>query len=88
MFQECAYPVVGMDIRSGDRFLLYTDGVVEVENSEGEFFGDTKLEDVVRKNQSLSPDELSVELLSQIDHWRAVSTAQQDDMTLVVVDVA
>jgi sigma-B regulation protein RsbU (phosphoserine phosphatase) len=88
MVQECPYPVVTMAIRPGERFLLYTDGIVEVENSRGEFFGDGKLEEIVRNDQSWSPNELSEELLSQIDHWRAVSTPQQDDMTLVVVDVA
>ena len=88
MVQECAYPVVTVDIRSGERFFLYTDGIVDVENSRGEFFGDSKLEEVVRHKQSLSSEELSQELLSQIDHWRGVATPQQDDMTLVVVDVA
>ena len=88
MVQECAYPVMTLDIRSGERFLLYTDGVVDVENSRGELFGHSRLEEVVRDNRSLSPNVLSEELLSQIDHWRSVSTPQQDDMTLVVVDVA
>jgi phosphoserine phosphatase RsbU/P len=88
MVQDCAYPVATMAIHAGERFLLYTDGVIDVENGRGEFFGDSKLEEVVRDNQSLSPEEFSEELLSQIDHWRFVSTPQQDDMTLVVVDVA
>jgi sigma-B regulation protein RsbU (phosphoserine phosphatase) len=88
MVAECAYPVATMAIHSGDRFLLYTDGVIEVENRRGEFFGDSKLEEVVRDNQSRSPAQLSEELLSQIDRWRSSSTLQQDDMTLVVIDVA
>jgi sigma-B regulation protein RsbU (phosphoserine phosphatase) len=77
-----------MDIHSGERFLLYTDGVIEVENSRGEFFGDSKLEDVVRDNQSRSPGQLSEELLSHIDRWRSSSAPQQDDITLIVIDVA
>jgi sigma-B regulation protein RsbU (phosphoserine phosphatase) len=87
MVQECAYPVATMAIHSGERFLLYTDGVIDVENGRGEFFGDSKLEEVVRDNQSRSPGQLSEELLSQIDHWRPSSTSQQDDITLVVIDV-
>jgi phosphoserine phosphatase RsbU/P len=87
MVQECAYPVVTMDIRSGERFLMYTDGVVEVENARGEFFGDSQLEEVVRDGQSLSPHELSEKLQSRIEQWRSISTPQQDDITLVVVDV-
>ncbi len=87
MVQECAYPVATMAIDSGERFLLYTDGVIDVENGGGEFFGDSKLEEVVRDNQSGSPAQLSEELFSQIDRWRSSSAPQQDDMTLVVIDV-
>ena len=38
------YPVRELPIHSGDRFLLYTDGVIEPENASGDFFGDSKLE--------------------------------------------
>jgi phosphoserine phosphatase RsbU/P len=88
MVQDCAYPVATMAIHAGERFLLYTDGVIDVENGRGEFFGDSKLEEVVRDNQSRSPDQLSDELLSQANRWRPSSTPQQDDITLVVIDVA
>jgi sigma-B regulation protein RsbU (phosphoserine phosphatase) len=87
MVQECAYPVAPMNIHSGERFLLYTDGVIDVENGGGEFFGDGKLEEVVRDNQSGTPAQLAEELFSQIDRWRPSSASQQDDMTLVVIDV-
>ena len=87
MVPECTFPVATLAVHSGDRFLLYTDGVIDVENGQGEFFGDRKLEEVVRDNQSRSPDQLSAALLSQVDRWRPSATAQQDDMTLVVLHV-
>ena len=86
--QECDYPVLTMAIDPGERFLLYTDGLVEVENSRGEFFGDVRLEEVIRDNQSRTPAELAHDLLREIDHWRPASVPQQDDITLVVIDVA
>ena len=61
--------------------------MIDVENGQGEFFGDSKLEEIVRDNQSGSPGQLSEELFSQIGHWRPGSAPQQDDMTLVVIDV-
>jgi sigma-B regulation protein RsbU (phosphoserine phosphatase) len=82
MVHDCAYPVATMAIHAGERFLLYTDGVIDVENGRGEFFGDSKLEEVVRDNQSRSPSQLSEELLSQVNRWRPRSTPQQDDITL------
>jgi sigma-B regulation protein RsbU (phosphoserine phosphatase) len=74
-------------LAAGDRFLLYTDGVTEAENAHGDFFGDIRLEQVVRDNQGRPPSELSDRLLSEIGHWQPASTAQQDDITLIVIDV-
>jgi sigma-B regulation protein RsbU (phosphoserine phosphatase) len=81
------YPVRDLSIYSGDRFLLYTDGVIEPENASGDSFGDCKLEEVVRNHQSRSPSDLSDQLLSEIRLWQPASLAQQDDITLIVIDV-
>ncbi len=81
------YPVRDLPISSGDRFLLYTDGVIEPENASGDSFGDRKLEEVVRNHQSRSPSDLSDQLLSEIRLWQPASLAQQDDITLIVIDV-
>lgn len=85
---ECdAYPVCTMPIQPGDRFLLYTDGVTEPENAHGDSFGDIRLEQVVRDNQLRPPSELSDELLAEIRRWQPASITQQDDITLIVIDV-
>lgn len=81
------YPVREMPLNPGDRFLLYTDGVIEPENAVGNFFGDRKLEQIVRNNHSRPPAELSEQLLSGIRHWRPASVPQQDDITLIIIDV-
>jgi len=81
------YPVCALPIRSGDRFLLYTDGVIEPENARGDSFGDLKLEEVVRNNQSRPPSEMSDQLLSETRLWQPAGLGQQDDITLVVIDV-
>ena len=76
-----------MTIRPGERFFLYTDGVIESENGHGEFFGDSRLEEVVRRHQGRPPSECSDALLAEIGRWRPHSVPQQDDITLVIVDV-
>ena len=81
------YPVCDLSIHSGDRFLLYTDGVTEPQNANGDSFGDRKLDQVVRNNQSRSPFEMSDQLLSEIRLWRPTGRGQQDDITLIVIDV-
>jgi sigma-B regulation protein RsbU (phosphoserine phosphatase) len=84
---EPDYPVCELALRAGDRLLLYTDGLVEPESPGGEFFGDRRLEEVIRDNQSRSPSDLVDELLSEIRLWQPASSEQQDDITVVVIDV-
>jgi len=87
MIPDADYPVRTMTIDPGDRFLLYTDGVIEAENSRGEFFGDARLADVVRDNLRRPPAEFADALLSEITRWRPAGVPQQDDITFVVIDV-
>lgn len=87
MFQESDYPVFTMSIDRGERFVLYTDGVSEAENGRGDYFGDGRFEEVVRAGQRNTAAELSEEMLSEVGRWRPHSTPQQDDITLVIIDV-
>ena len=84
---EADYPVREIPLDLGDRFLLYTDGVIEPENAAGDSFGDRQLEDIVRRNQSRSPSDLSDDLLTSVRRWQPASVTQQDDITLIVIDV-
>ena len=83
---EPDYPVCEIPINPGDRLLLYTDGLIEPEDSKGDSFGDSRLEEVIRRNQSCSPSDLVDQLLSEIRLWQPVPDKQQDDITLVVID--
>jgi sigma-B regulation protein RsbU (phosphoserine phosphatase) len=84
---ESDYPVFDLALNPGDRLVLYTDGVIEPENAAGESFGDRRLEQVVRDNQSRPPLDFSNQLLSEVRDWQPASLTQQDDITLIVVDV-
>jgi sigma-B regulation protein RsbU (phosphoserine phosphatase) len=87
VLSEPDYPVRKLTISPGDRFLLYTDGLVEPENAGGDSFGDTRLEQVVRNNKAFPLSELVDHLLSEVRLWQPASMAQQDDITLIAIDV-
>jgi phosphoserine phosphatase RsbU/P len=84
---ETDYPVCSMQIYPGDRIMLYTDGLIEPENSAGDSFGDRKLEQFVGENQSCSPSELLNRLYSELRLWQPAPDAQTDDITMVAVDI-
>lgn len=84
---DSEYPVCSIAVAPSDRFLLYTDGITETENAAGEAFGDRQLEQIVRNHRAQPAPELSHQLLSELQSWRPATLNQQDDMTLIIVDV-
>ncbi len=84
---DSSYPVRELTLDPGDRYLLYTDGVVDPENAAGESFGDRALEQVLYDNQTRTPAELLDRLLKEIPRWQPTSATQPDDITLIVIDV-
>ena len=84
---DSEYPVCRVPLEPSDRFLLYTDGVTETENAAGEAFGDRQLEQVVRNNRLRPAAEFSHQVLTELQRWRSAAVKQQDDITLIVVDV-
>jgi serine phosphatase RsbU (regulator of sigma subunit) len=87
VFPDSDYPLCHIPILPGDRFLLYTDGVIEPENARGDSFGEFKFEQVVRNNQSRPPSELLDQLLSEIRQWQPAAMAQRDDITLIAIEI-
>ncbi|HVN18861.1 MAG TPA: PP2C family protein-serine/threonine phosphatase [Dongiaceae bacterium] len=81
------FPVREITFSPGDRFVLYTDGVSEPENSAGEAFGDRKLEQLLHQERALPAAELSLQLLAQVRAWTPPPTPQPDDITILVIDV-
>jgi sigma-B regulation protein RsbU (phosphoserine phosphatase) len=84
---DAVYPVCSVAVEAEDRFLLYTDGVTETENAAGEAFGDRQLERVVRDHRLQPASELSNRVLAELERWRPAAVTQQDDVTLIVVDI-
>lgn len=84
---EPDYPVYEMPVLGGDRLLLYTDGMIEPENAQGRAFGETRLEEVLLGNRNESGSELAARILAAIRAWQPAATPQQDDITLVVIDI-
>ena len=64
--------------------LLYTDGLSEAESSEGEEFGEKRLEDVLKKVKDKSPTEVNLDLLKAVNVHRR-DKAFHDDVTIVSI---
>jgi sigma-B regulation protein RsbU (phosphoserine phosphatase) len=64
--------------------VVFTDGAVEIRNSQGEEFGRERLEAAARRWRHLGARELLEQLLAEIDAF-AAGASPRDDLALVVV---
>lgn len=58
--------------------LCFTDGLTDLCNQNGEFFGDKTIEDFVNDNYSKSPESFNQELLHAIDNFRGEMDINDD----------
>jgi serine phosphatase RsbU (regulator of sigma subunit) len=88
MFSDTVYSSIEIPLQQDDRFVLYTDGLPESTSPKGEEFGLPRCKQFLASHPRLPAAALADELLSEIARWSARSSghAQEDDMTLIVVD--
>ena len=77
---------VTLPLGRGDLFVLYTDGISEAMNEQGDCFGDQRLVDLAERNADLKSDALCERILSEV-HTFAGDAAQHDDMTMVLIKI-
>jgi serine phosphatase RsbU (regulator of sigma subunit) len=74
-------------LNSGDTFLLYTDGVTEMTNAQGEEFDTARLREVMDRCAADGPDALLTQVMDRIRHFRG-SQPIGDDVTLLALAVS
>ncbi|MCU1243156.1 MAG: Serine phosphatase RsbU, regulator of sigma subunit [Candidatus Acidoferrum typicum] len=66
----------------GDIFALYTDGITESFNRDGEEFGESRLLDSLRLHRALSPRAALASIVDEVLHFNPQE--QHDDITLIL----
>lgn len=73
-----------VDIPQGSTLLLYTDGMFDVMDMDGEIFGEDRLKELVCANQGESAQDLCDKIIAELQAYQGEKT-QFDDMTLVAI---
>jgi sigma-B regulation protein RsbU (phosphoserine phosphatase) len=71
-------------LNSGDTLVLYSDGVTDAQNADGEEFGERRLHDLLRTLAGLSAEEVVSRVLEVVEAF-VDGTPQFDDMTILVL---
>jgi sigma-B regulation protein RsbU (phosphoserine phosphatase) len=81
-----AYEQKIISLHQGDIVFAFTDGVFEVQNPEGEEFGEQAMVEFIQQNSGLSAAELSNGLYKKITNF-SKKTSFRDDFTILIVKV-
>jgi sigma-B regulation protein RsbU (phosphoserine phosphatase) len=82
LFDGLSFEETSIELRRGDIFLAYSDGVTEPENDFGEF-GEERLIDLVRAHRHQPLPRIAEIVTAAVDDWIG-GREQPDDITLVL----
>jgi sigma-B regulation protein RsbU (phosphoserine phosphatase) len=81
---ESDFPEQNISLGQNDFLVIYSDGLTEAQNETGEFFGEERLNELIKNVYSKSAQQLGEFILSNVDQFIG-KTPAHDDLTLVVI---
>jgi sigma-B regulation protein RsbU (phosphoserine phosphatase) len=85
-FEHAAYEQETVQMSRDDLLFLYTDGLSEALNQEGEEFGASRIMETLKSIATLSVDQIRDELVKRVKEW-CTGMSLYDDLTFVVMKV-
>jgi sigma-B regulation protein RsbU (phosphoserine phosphatase) len=84
LFENIVYDGGRVELRRGDTLVVYSDGVTETWDPDGEEFGEEGLVPFVVRSRALGAEALQNAILREIEGFEAGARAT-DDRTIVVL---
>ncbi len=82
LFEDWPCTIAECQMHPGDTLLLYTDGLTEAVNSDGEEFGEDRLAAALKHSAGLPAQELLASIVEEVQQFS--TGPQQDDLSLIV----
>jgi phosphoserine phosphatase RsbU/P len=78
------YKTDSINIMKGDILVIYSDGIVEAADTNFDFYEEKKLEQVIKENHHLSPKNLTLKILDDVNKF-STNGKYHDDKTVVII---
>jgi sigma-B regulation protein RsbU (phosphoserine phosphatase) len=86
LFPEIPYEVDEMEVKPGDFLVLYTDGIVEAENPQGEQYSLDRLTGFLKANREHDAETIKEALVKELKSFTN-SQSFEDDVTFILVKI-
>lgn len=84
-FDFACYDSTPLQLSNGDVLLVYSDGLTEAENRQGEMFGEERVREILRKEGRAGSEVLERKLLEAIEDFTQ-GRSQTDDITFLLIN--
>jgi len=85
VLEDATYEESTVQVRPGERLVIYSDGLVEEKNEAGDLFGIDRLRSAVQEAASRPIKEMVESLVQQVIAWRGTDHLS-DDLTILAVE--
>jgi len=84
LIQNCKFQEQAVTLNPGEALFIYSDGLPEARNENGDFFGEGRLKNILLRNSNLTSQELGELVLSFVNQFKGPAKVY-DDMTMAIV---
>jgi len=84
LMKEAAFNEQVLTLSQNDFMIIYSDGLTEAKNESGDFFGETKLIELLKNRQPMTSQQLGEKIIANVDDFIGKIPAH-DDLTLAVL---
>jgi sigma-B regulation protein RsbU (phosphoserine phosphatase) len=86
LLENIEYDEVRFEAERGDVLLLYSDGVQDQTNSQGDVYGEVRLSGLLQQIYHLPPQEIADRIIEDLRQFRGAQP-EHDDQTVIVLTV-
>jgi serine phosphatase RsbU (regulator of sigma subunit) len=83
--KDTVYEEKILTVEEGDKILLYTDGITEIKNDDGNEYGESRLAKFIIKNSHHNGDDFCESLLDEVKSFAPIEN-RADDVAFLAID--
>ncbi|GBF51484.1 stage II sporulation protein E [Leptospira ryugenii] len=87
LFNDLSYQENKLELLSGDRIFLYTDGLLDLVHPDEGSFEESKLKSILWQNRELPLDQFESKMLEEIKRYTIAMGEPEDDISFLMIEV-